>query len=65
MSQVDLDADVIRGLLEQGMGEEAISEKLGIDLDTVHRYKQLTGVASLFANAQWSNAWEMVDDGQP
>ena len=61
--QVDLDAEVIRALIEQGMGEEEIATKLGMDLDTIHRYKQLTGVAALFAKADYSGAWEMVDDG--
>ena len=60
--QVDLDADVIRALLEQGMSEEEVSEHLGIDADTIHRYKQLTGIADLFKNSQYSVAWEVVDD---
>lgn len=57
--QVDLDADLIRALLEQGMSEADICEHLGMDLDTVHRYKQLTGIAELFKNAQYSIAWEV------
>jgi DNA invertase Pin-like site-specific DNA recombinase len=59
--QVDLDAEVIRALIEQGMGEEEIAAKLGIDEDTVHRYKQLTGIAELFKNTTYSTAWEMVE----
>lgn len=60
--QVDLDAEVIRALLEQGLSEEEVSERVGLDLESVHRYKQLTGVAELFKNAEYSLAWEMVDD---
>lgn len=60
--QVDLDADVIRRLVDQGQTDDEISEHLGIDLDTVHRYKQVAGVAQLFANTAYSPAWEMVDD---
>jgi ParB-like chromosome segregation protein Spo0J len=60
--QVDLDADLIRSLIEQGLAEEEISAHLGIDLDTVHRYKQVSGVAALFANATFSTSWSMVDD---
>lgn len=60
--QVDLDAEVIRALIEQGQSEEEISVHLGIDLETVHRYKQITGVAALFAKSDYSRAWEMVDD---
>lgn len=60
--QVDLDAEVIRSLLGQGLSEEEISERLGLDLDTVHRYKQITGVAELFKNSEYSRAWEMSDE---
>lgn len=60
--QVDLDADVIRALIEQGQSEDEISKHLGIDLETIHRYKQLTGIADLFKNSAYSAAWEMQDD---
>ena len=59
--EVDLDADLIRALIQQGMDEETICQHLGIDLDTVHRYKQVTGMAELFQHAQYSMAWEMVE----
>jgi len=59
--QVDLDADIIRALVEQGMTDADIATHLGIDLDTVHRYKQVTGVAELFRNSEYSLSWEMVD----
>ena len=59
--QVDLDADVIRALIEQGNTEEEISTHLGIDIDTIYRYKQLTGISGLFANANWSPSWNAVD----
>ena len=59
--EVDLDADLIRALIEQGLGEDEIASHLGIDLDTVHRYKQLTGIAELFKNAQYSMSWGMVE----
>jgi len=59
--QVDKDADVIRALLEQGMDEEAICDKLKIDTETVHRYKSLTGIAAIFKNVTYSKSWK-VDD---
>lgn len=59
--QVDLDAELIRKLVEQGVAEEEIAAKLGIDLDTIHRYKQLTGVAELFKHTPYSLAWEIVE----
>lgn len=60
--QVDLDAELIRKLIEQGLTEEEVAARLCIDLETVHRYKQITGVAELFRNADLSRSWEMVDE---
>jgi ParB-like chromosome segregation protein Spo0J len=64
--EVDLDADLIRALIEQGMTDEEITVHLGIDLDTVHRYKQVTGIAALFANSVYSLSWHMreVEEGE-
>jgi ParB-like chromosome segregation protein Spo0J len=59
--EVDLDADLIRALIEQGMAEDEIATHLGIDLDTVHRYKQITGIAELFKNADYSMSWEVME----
>lgn len=59
--QVDLDAEVIRSLIEQGLSEPEIAQRLGIDLETVHRYKQITGVAELFKNTDYSMSWEIVE----
>ena len=64
--QVDLDAELIRALVEQGVAEDEIATKLGIDLETIHRYKQVTGVAALFAKTPYSMAWgiEEKPDGE-
>lgn len=59
---VDLDADVVRALIEQGLSEDEVATRLGMELDSVHRYKQMTGVAALFANSEYSMAWEMAED---
>lgn len=59
--QVDLDAEVIRAMIEQGMDEPEIAQRLGMDLETIHRYKQVTGVAELFKNSSYSMSWEIVE----
>jgi ParB-like chromosome segregation protein Spo0J len=59
--QVDLDAEVIRALIEQGLGEPEIAQRLGMDLEAVHRYKQVTGIAELFKNTDYSMSWEIVE----
>lgn len=56
---VDLDAEVIRKLIEQGMEEADICKHLGIDPETLHRYKSLTGIAAIFKNVQYSKSWEI------
>lgn len=60
--QVDLDAEIVRALIEQGMSESDVAQKLGLEEDAVHRYKQITGIAELFKNSEWSMAWEVEDD---
>lgn len=60
--EVDLDAELIRRLLNQGLSEEEIAQKLAIEQDTVHRYKQVTGIAELFKNTTYSGAWEIKHD---
>lgn len=59
--EVDLDADLIRALIQQGMSEDAIATHLGIDLDTVFRYKQVTGIAELFLRADYSASWSIME----
>jgi ParB-like chromosome segregation protein Spo0J len=60
--QVDMDADLIRSLIQQGLDEEEICTHLGVDLETVHRYKQMTGIAELFKNAEYSMPWKMIEE---
>lgn len=56
---VDGDAEIVRSLIEQGLPEDEISQHLGIDLETVLRYKQLTGIVDLFKNVNYSKSWEV------
>lgn len=58
---VDGDAEIVRSLIEQGLSEEEICKHLGIDLETVLRYKQLTGIVDLFKNVEYSKSWEVGD----
>lgn len=58
---VDMDADVIRALSEQGNTDDEIAQHLGIDIDTVYRYKQLTGIADLFKRVNYSPSWEVKE----
>lgn len=55
---VDKDADIVKAMIEQGVKEEEISNQLGLDIEAVHRMKQLTGILDLFKNVNYSASWE-------
>jgi len=59
--QVELMADLVRALVEQGLDDEAIAQQLGMEAEEVFRLKQVTGIAELFKNQIYSRAWEMVE----
>ena len=59
--QVELMGDLVKGLVDQGMGEDDIAKHLGMQLEEVYRLKQITGIAELFKNQLYSRAWEMKD----
>lgn len=59
--QVDLMADLVRALFDQGEDDEAIAKHLGMELEEVFRLKQVTGIAELFKNQTYSRAWEMQE----
>jgi len=63
--QVELMGDLVRALVEQGLPDEDIAQRLGMELEEVFRLKQITGIAELFKNQVYSRAWEMreVPDG--
>lgn len=55
---VDRMSAIVRMLYEAGWPDEKIQKELGMDVDEVVRLKQLTGLASLFADREYSEAWE-------
>lgn len=59
--QVEMMGDLVKALIEQGLGEDDISARLGMQLEEVFRLKQITGVAELFKKQLYSPAWEMRD----
>lgn len=59
---VDKDADVVRALLEQGQTDLEIAHSLGLDIDTVMRYKQMTGILDLFKYVEYSASWTIEQD---
>lgn len=59
--QVELMGDLVKALIEQGVPDEEIAIKLGMEIEEVFRLKQITGIAELFKNQIYSKSWEMVE----
>ena len=51
---------LVRLLYELGWTDERIQQELGMQLDEVIRLKQITGIAALFTDRDFSQAWEPV-----
>jgi ParB-like chromosome segregation protein Spo0J len=59
--QVELMGDLVKALVEQGVSDEDIAVKLGMEEGEVYRLKQITGIAELFKNQAYSRSWEMQE----
>jgi len=55
---VDLMSNIVAELVEMGKSDTWISKHLGMDIDEILRLKQVTGLASLFKDREFSRAWE-------
>lgn len=51
---------IIQNLVEAGLGDQWIMTNLGMDKDELLRLKQISGLASLFRDKEFSNAWEEI-----
>jgi ParB-like chromosome segregation protein Spo0J len=59
--RIDQMSELVRQLHEAGWREEKIQEELGMTSDEVRRLKQITGLAAMFADREFSEAWEPVE----
>lgn len=50
--------NIVTELLRSGWGDAKVAKELGMDPEELLRLKQLTGLAELFANREFSEAWE-------
>jgi ParB-like chromosome segregation protein Spo0J len=57
---VDLMSNIVAELIEMGKNEKWISKHLGMSLDEILRLKQITGLAYLFKDEDFSKTWELV-----
>jgi len=56
---VDLMSNIIAELVEMGKSDAWICKNIGMSPDEVLRLKQITGLASLFKEKDFSEAWEV------
>lgn len=59
--QVDAMSDIVLDLHRRNWSDKRIAEELGMEQDEVLRLKQITGLAELFADREFSEAWEAED----
>ncbi len=54
---VELMANIVAELVEAGMSDAWIAKHVGMDADELLRLKQVTGLAALFKDGDFSRAW--------
>lgn len=56
--QIQAMSDIIIELVRRNWSDQRIAKELGMDTDEVLRLKQITGLAELFSDREFSEAWE-------
>lgn len=56
--RIDAMSDIVIALSRRNWSDEKIAKELGMEPDEVLRLKQITGLAELFADKEFSEAWE-------
>ncbi len=59
---IELMSSIVAELVEMGKGDRWICQHIGMSADELLRLKQITGVAALFANRDFSQSWEADDE---
>jgi len=59
---IDLMSNIVAELVEMGKGDPWICKHVGMSIDELLRLKQITGLAALFANNDFSKSWEVDMD---
>ncbi len=57
--KVEAMSDIVIELTRRNWSEEKIAKNLGMDSDEVLRLKQITGLAEMFADKDFSKAWDI------
>ncbi len=60
--QVQAMSEIVQDLARRNWSDARIARELGMDDDEVLRLKQIRGLAEMFAEREFSEAWELVDE---
>jgi ParB-like chromosome segregation protein Spo0J len=55
---VEAMTDIVGYLAKKGWDNDKIAKELGMDADEILRFKQVSGLAELFADKEFTQAWE-------
>jgi ParB-like chromosome segregation protein Spo0J len=55
---IELMVNIVRDLKNSGMSNEWIMKNIGMDADELLRLRQLSGLADMFKNEEFSKSWE-------
>lgn len=58
---IELMKEIVQQLVESGLSDQWIMKNIGMDKDELLRLKQLTGLASLFRDKDFSLSWEIEE----
>jgi ParB-like chromosome segregation protein Spo0J len=59
--RIDSMAEIVVDLKRRNWSNDKISRNLGMDADEILRLSQITGLAEMFADKEFSQAWEVAD----
>ncbi|HHB0784455.1 IbrB-like domain-containing protein [Enterococcus faecium] len=57
---IDRMVEIVQNLVDAGLSDQWIMKNLGMDKNELIRLKQISGLAALFADREFSNAWEEI-----
>jgi ParB-like chromosome segregation protein Spo0J len=59
---IELMVNIVSELVEAGMSDAWITKHIGMDADELLRLKQISGLAALFKDKEFSRSWELTKD---
>lgn len=62
--QIQAMSEIVQDLARRNHSDTWIARELGMDADEVLRLKQISGLAEMFADREFSEAWEIDDEGE-